>query len=64
MLVPHSRENAELGKRRRTADEGKDARIFVRLQAMRGGELGGGFGFSGGWQGTSGLPNPAVRPGY
>ena len=44
MLVPHGRENAELGKGRRPADEGEDALIFVRLQAMRGDEIGGDCG--------------------
>ena len=44
MLVPHRRENAELGECRRAADERKDALVFVRLQAMRGNELGGDFG--------------------
>src|ERR1700682_3674807 len=45
MLVPHRRENAELGESRCAADEGEEARIFVRLQAMRGNEFRGDFGF-------------------
>jgi hypothetical protein len=45
MLVPHRRENAELGECRSAADESENAFIFVRLQAMRGNEIGGDVGF-------------------
>ena len=38
MLVPHRRDDAELGEARRTADELDEARVFVRLQAMLDGE--------------------------
>ena len=39
VLVPHGRENAELGESRRAADQIADAPVFVRLEAVRGGEL-------------------------
>ncbi|MDQ6703439.1 MAG: hypothetical protein M3Z96_10240 [Pseudomonadota bacterium] len=39
MLVPHRRENAEFGERGCAPDEFQNARIFVRLQAMRGNEF-------------------------
>ena len=45
MLVPHRREDAELGEGRRPADEREDALIFVRLQPMRGDEFGGDWRF-------------------
>ena len=35
MLVPHRRDDAELGKGRRPADQRDKARIFVRLKPMR-----------------------------
>ncbi len=46
MLVPHGRENAELGEARRAADEFQDALIFLGLEAMGDGQLrrDGGFG--------------------
>ena len=61
MLVPHRRENAEFGECRRAADEREDARIFVRLQAMRGNEFGGDFGFKSCGHRTSGSRGHAVR---
>jgi hypothetical protein len=54
MLVPHRRENAELGERRGAADEREDARVFLWLQAMCGGDFGSDVWFSGSLQGTSG----------
>jgi hypothetical protein len=41
MLVPHRREDAELGEARLPADQIEDALILLRLQAMLGDELGG-----------------------
>ena len=38
MLVPHRREDPQLGIARRTAQNGEDARVFVRLEAQIGGE--------------------------
>ena len=38
MLVPHRRDDAELGERRSPADQLDEARVFVRLQTMRDGE--------------------------
>ena len=38
VLVPHRREDAELGKARRAAEERENALVFVGLQAMRGDE--------------------------
>ena len=60
MLVPHGRKNAKLGEARCPADEGEDARIFVRLQAMRGGKVWGDFWFGSGGQGTSGSRGDAL----
>ena len=39
MLVPHRRDDAELGEGGRAADEGDEARIFVGFEPMRDGEL-------------------------
>ena len=47
MLVPHRREDAELGEGRHAADQRENALIFVGLEAMRGDELGGDGGFFG-----------------
>jgi hypothetical protein len=41
VLVPHRREDAELGKRRLAADQVDGALVLVGLQAMRGDKLGG-----------------------
>jgi hypothetical protein len=41
MLVPHGRENPELGEARHPADQLENALIFVRLDAMAGDEFGG-----------------------
>jgi len=38
MLVPHRRDDAEFGERGRAADQGDEALIFVRFQAMRDGK--------------------------
>src|SRR5262245_35212106 len=40
VLVPHGRENAELGERRLAADELQDPVVFVRLEAVLGDKLG------------------------
>ena len=45
VLVPHRRENPELGKARHAPDQFQDALILVRLQPMAGDELGGDLGF-------------------
>ena len=34
MLVPHRRDDAELGEGGRPADQGDEARVFVGLQSM------------------------------
>ena len=47
MLVPHRREDAELGDGRLAADQLEDALVFVRLEAMFGNEFGGDFGLAG-----------------
>ena len=39
MLVPHGREDAEFGEARRPAQKLQDALVFVRLQAMAGGQF-------------------------
>ena len=41
VLVPHRREDAELGEGRRAADQLEDARVFVGLEAVLGNQLGG-----------------------
>ena len=41
VLVPHRRENPELGETRHPADQLEDALILVRLQAVAGDEFGG-----------------------
>jgi hypothetical protein len=48
MLVPHRRDDAELGEGRGPADQRDEPRIFVRLEAMRDGErfVHLGFGFA------------------
>src|SRR6202035_2990553 len=48
MLVPHRRDDAELGEGRRPADQRDEPRIFVGLKAMRDGErlVDLGFGFA------------------
>src|SRR5215831_12436318 len=43
MLVPHRRENPELGDGRRAADEGENALILLAGEAVRGDEVGGDF---------------------
>ena len=48
VLVPHRREDAELGEGRRAADQVQDALVFVRLQAVLRDEFGVIFGFRGG----------------
>ena len=40
VLVPHRRENAELGERRLAADQLQNAVVFVRLEAVFGDQLG------------------------
>lgn len=45
VLVPHRRENPELGESRYPSDQLQDALILVRLQAMAGDEFGGDLGF-------------------
>ncbi len=40
VLVPHRRENAELGEARLAADQLDDALVFVRLEAVLGDQLG------------------------
>ncbi len=40
VLVPHGREDAELGKGRFAADQVQDALIFIRLQAVGGDQFG------------------------
>ena len=45
VLVPHGREDAELGEGRRAADEVEEALILLRLEAVLGNQLGGDFGF-------------------
>ncbi len=47
VLVPHRREDAELGETRHPADQFQDARVFVRLEAVRRDEFGGDLGFVG-----------------
>ena len=47
MLVPHRRENAELGAARHPADELDDALVFVGLQAVFGDDFRGDLGL--GW---------------
>ena len=39
MLVPHGREDAELGECRRAADQIANALVFVALEPVRGGKL-------------------------
>ena len=41
VLVPHGREDAELGQRRLAADQVEDALVLVRLEAVLGDQLGG-----------------------
>ena len=43
MLVPHSRENTELGKSGRAADQLENAIVFIGLEAVFGNELGSDF---------------------
>ena len=45
MLVPHRREDAELGEARLPADQVEDALVLVRLEAVLGDQLGGDGGF-------------------
>jgi hypothetical protein len=45
VLVPHGREDAELGEGRRASDEREEALILLRLEAVLGDQLGGDFGF-------------------
>ncbi len=45
VLVPHRREDAELGEARRPADEVEDALIFVGLEAVLGDEIRRDWGF-------------------
>ncbi len=40
VLVPHGRKDAELGEARLAADQVEDALVFVRLQPVRGDQLG------------------------
>ena len=47
VLVPHRREDAELGEARHPPDQLQDALIFVGLQPVAGDELGGDLGFVG-----------------
>src|SRR5215469_10602 len=47
MLVPHRREDAELGERRLTPDQGKNALVLGRREAMLGDELRRDPGFAG-----------------
>src|SRR5580700_10394133 len=47
VLVPHRRENAELGEARFAADQLIEARVFVRLEAVLGDQLWGDGGFVG-----------------
>ena len=44
VLVPHRREDAELGELRRAADQRLEPLIFVRLEAVGGDQRGGDFG--------------------
>jgi hypothetical protein len=44
VLVPHRREDAELGELRRTADQRLQAIVFVRLEAVGGDQRGGDLG--------------------
>ena len=43
MLVPHRREDAELGQRRLAADQVEDALVLVGLEAVLGDQFGGDF---------------------
>ena len=45
MLVPHRRENAELGEGRRPSDQIEDALVFVGLEAVLGNQCGSDGGF-------------------
>ena len=45
MLVPHGREDAQLRDGRLAADQGQDALIFIRLEAMFGDQRRGDLGF-------------------
>src|SRR5882757_4204695 len=47
VLVPHRREDAELGEGRHPADQFQNALVFVRLEAVRSDEFGSDFGFVG-----------------
>ena len=47
VLVPHRREDAELGQRRLAADQVEDALILVGLEPVLGDQFGGDFGFVG-----------------
>ena len=47
VLVPHRREDAELGDGRLAADQLENALVFVGLEAVLGDQLGGDFGFVG-----------------
>ncbi len=47
VLVPHRREDAEFGQRRRAADEVEDALVLVRLQPVRGDQRVGDLGLAG-----------------
>ena len=64
VLVPHGRENAELGQRRRAADQLEDALVFVRLEAVLGDKFGGdggGVGDHRQFRATGLLPSPGLR---
>ena len=50
VLVPHGREDAELGEGRRAADQLQDALVFVGLQAVRGDQGGRDFCSLGGFR--------------
>ena len=62
MLVPHRREDAELGEGRLAADQVEDALVLVGLEAVLGdefgGDAGGEFGIIYARKSKSGLPSP------
>jgi hypothetical protein len=45
VLVPHGREDAELGESRRAPDKREEALILLGLEAVLGNQLRGDFGF-------------------
>ena len=72
MLVPHRREDAELGERRLAADQLENALVFVRLEPVLGDQLGGDVRFVAGSQpmppgracstSPANSPRPSVEP--